>query len=119
MPANNQASGRLPAHPGRPVDPRPLRRPRSRVFLQAERAYRYPILMCPVVHPGEPVVPQIKEWFKSHEITPVEGWKVDLSREFKRRALSARVDAFDHEALKRWTELFNTIAPPAVAGKHK
>jgi len=70
-----------------------------------------------VVHPGEPIVPQIEAWFKSHAITPVEGWKVDLSREFKRRALSAKIDAFDLEALGRWTKIFLEIAPLAVAMK--
>lgn len=72
-----------------------------------------------VVRPGEPVVPQIEQWFTSHAITPGEGWKVDLSREFKRRALSAKVDAFDPEALGRWTELFKAIAPLVVAAKHR
>jgi energy-coupling factor transporter ATP-binding protein EcfA2 len=71
------------------------------------------------VRPGEPVVPQIEKWFTSNSITPVEGWKVDLSREFKRRALSARVDAFDAETLGRWTELFKVIAPLVVATKPK
>ena len=71
-----------------------------------------------VARPGEPVVPQIEAWFKSSGIVPVEGWKVDLSREFKRHAFGAKVDAFDASILGRWAELFRDIAPLDIVKKH-
>lgn len=70
-----------------------------------------------VVRPGEPVVPQIEAWFRSNGITPIEGWKVDLSREFKKRALAAKANAFDDAVLERWAELFGDVAPAEILKK--
>ena len=72
-----------------------------------------------VVCAGEPIVPQITEWFRQHDIVPVNGWKVDLSREFKRRALSAKTDTFGATDLERWTALFKEISPQDAPGKRR
>ncbi|WP_287236080.1 hypothetical protein [Mesorhizobium sp.] len=60
-----------------------------------------------VVEPGMPVVPQIESWASSQEIELPEGWKVDVARLAKKRALSRGVEKFDKEFVDRWTELFN------------
>jgi hypothetical protein len=70
-----------------------------------------------VVNAGQPIVPQIEAWFKSYSVTPVEGWKVDLSREFKRRALAAKDDAFSPETLATWAKLFKAFAPADILDK--
>jgi hypothetical protein len=70
-----------------------------------------------VVKSGEPIVPQIKSWFESNAIIPSDGWKVDLSREFKRRALAGKDDAFSAETLAMWAKLFKAVAPADVEDK--
>ncbi|MER8772661.1 AAA family ATPase [Mesorhizobium sp. M0960] len=60
-----------------------------------------------VVEPGKPIVPQIETWASSQEIGLPEGWKVDVARLAKKRALSRGVEKFEKEFVDRWTELFN------------
>jgi predicted ATP-dependent endonuclease of OLD family len=59
-----------------------------------------------VVQPGKPVVAQIEAWATSQGISLQEGWKVDVSRETKRRALALGATKFQKETLDRWTQLF-------------
>lgn len=60
-----------------------------------------------VVQSEKPIVPQIEEWASSQGILLPEGWKVDVSREAKKRALLRGIDKFDTAAVERWTQLFN------------
>lgn len=57
--------------------------------------------------------------YQRHGIVPVGGWKVDLSREFKRRAHAAKNDAFEAVDLERWTLLFEEIEPQGAPSKRK
>ncbi|SOE63166.1 AAA ATPase domain-containing protein [Burkholderia sp. D7] len=58
---------------------------------------------------GRPVVPQIEAWAAAQGVTLVDGWKVEVSREVKRRALAAGVKKFDEDTLGRWSQLFNDL----------
>lgn len=62
-----------------------------------------------VVKSGEPIVPQIEAWATSQDIDLYDGWKVDISREVKRRALSN--ETFSEEILSNWAKLFNELLP--------
>jgi len=59
-----------------------------------------------VVQAGQPIVPQIESWALSEGIALPEGWKVEVSREAKKRALSRGLDKFDKAFVDRWTTLF-------------
>ncbi|TPN35189.1 AAA family ATPase [Mesorhizobium sp. B1-1-6] len=60
-----------------------------------------------VVESGKPIVPQIESWASSQEIELPEGWKVDVARLVKKRALSRGVEKFDKQFVDHWTELFD------------
>jgi hypothetical protein len=60
-----------------------------------------------VVKAGQPVVPQVEAWAKSQGVDLCDGWKVDVSREVKRRALSA--DGFNDDVLSNWAKLFGEL----------
>jgi hypothetical protein len=62
-----------------------------------------------VVQPGRPVVPQIEEWAVSQEISLQEGWKVEVARQLKKRALNGALSKFDEGTLDRWTQLFSDL----------
>jgi hypothetical protein len=51
-------------------------------------------------------VPQIESWASSQGILFSEGWKVDLARETKKRALARGIQKFDDSVVQRWTQLF-------------
>jgi hypothetical protein len=55
---------------------------------------------------GKPIVPQIEAWASSQGIALRDGWRVELSREVKKRALSREIDKFDSRVVERWTKLF-------------
>ncbi|MBW4025343.1 MAG: OLD family endonuclease, partial [Proteobacteria bacterium] len=57
---------------------------------------------------GRPIVPQIKAWAASHDIALEEGWKVELARAVKKRALD-RSSSFNDENLDRWAALFTSL----------
>lgn len=59
-----------------------------------------------VVEGGKPIVPQIETWAASQGITLSDGWKVDVSREAKKRAFAWGIEKFDSDVVRRWTELF-------------
>jgi hypothetical protein len=59
-----------------------------------------------VVEPGKPIVPQIESWASTQGILFSEGWKVDLARETKKRALTRGIQKFDDSVVQRWTQLF-------------
>ncbi len=59
-----------------------------------------------VVDGQKPIVPQIESWANSQGIVLPEGWKVDVAREAKKRALSQGTAKLDGELLDRWTKLF-------------
>jgi hypothetical protein len=61
-----------------------------------------------VVKAGEPIVPQIEAWAKSQSVVLQQGWKVDVAREAKRRALSP-AGKFDSATLDRWVMLFHDL----------
>ncbi|MGO1081116.1 AAA family ATPase [Inquilinus sp. CA228] len=60
-----------------------------------------------VISPGKPIVPQIEAWASSQSISLPEGWKVDVSREAKKRALSRGINKFDVTVVEHWVQLFN------------
>jgi hypothetical protein len=57
---------------------------------------------------GKPIVPQIEAWAKTHSTTLAGGWKVDLARLVKARAL-ANPNSFDAACLSRWATLFAAL----------
>lgn len=57
---------------------------------------------------GLPIVPQIKMWAEQHGVGLSEGWKVELAREVKKRAL-AKPTSFDEKCIERWVALFQSI----------
>lgn len=61
-----------------------------------------------VAKSGVPIVPQIEAWAKSQSIQLSEGWKVSLSREVKKRALS-NSSKIDDAAIKNWKEVFAAL----------
>jgi energy-coupling factor transporter ATP-binding protein EcfA2 len=63
-----------------------------------------------VVQPGKPIVPQIEAWAASQGISLQQGWKVDVSRETKKRALALGATKFERETLDRWTQLFTDFS---------
>lgn len=60
-----------------------------------------------VARSGNPIVPQVEVWAKSQGVDLYDGWKVDVAREIKRRALSS--DSFGDEVLSRWSKLFDDL----------
>ena len=64
-----------------------------------------------VVKAGKPIVPQIEAWAGDQNITLPEGWKVEISREAKKRALTRGLDKFEAAFVERWTQLFNDFEP--------
>jgi hypothetical protein len=55
----------------------------------------------------KPIVPQVEKWAHSQGVELYEGWKVDIAREVKRRAL-ARPD-FEKLTLDFWTKMFKEL----------
>ncbi|MGJ5039726.1 AAA family ATPase [Bradyrhizobium sp. HKCCYLRH1062] len=62
-----------------------------------------------VVKPGEPIVPQIEAWAKVQGVALHDGWKVDVAREAKRRALESTKPLFDEATLDTWKKLFEDL----------
>ena len=58
---------------------------------------------------GQPIVPQIEAWASAQKITLAEGWKVDVAREAKRRALVSNFPGFDTSTLDLWTKIFSDL----------
>ncbi len=58
---------------------------------------------------GKPVVPQIEAWAAAQGVPLADGWKVEVSREVKKRALAGGVKKFDEDTLGRWSQLFNDL----------
>jgi hypothetical protein len=67
---------------------------------------RADVCFADVVRHGKPVVPQIEAWASSQGLSLKDGWKVELSREVKKRALTRKIDRFDQRVVERWTYLF-------------
>lgn len=63
------------------------------------------------VKAGQPIVPQIETWAQSQSITLADGWKVDMARFVKNRALNLGSDKFSNETLEAWTKLFTALNP--------
>ena len=59
-----------------------------------------------VMQVGKPAVPQIESWAASEGISLEEGWKVELAREAKKRALKLGIEKFDKDVVEMWTRLF-------------
>jgi hypothetical protein len=62
-----------------------------------------------VVKSGEPIVPQIETWAKAQDVPLHDGWKVDVAREAKRRALESAKPIFDNATLDNWAKLFEDL----------
>ncbi|SDG69779.1 AAA domain-containing protein, putative AbiEii toxin, Type IV TA system [Bradyrhizobium sp. Rc2d] len=62
-----------------------------------------------VVKSGVPIVPQIEAWAKSQGVPLDDGWKVDVAREAKRRALESTKPLFDNATLDNWAKLFEDL----------
>ena len=65
-------------------------------------------LFADVAKVGQPIVPQIETWAKSQGIELTDGWKVDIAREFKKRALSPN-SKFAPETIELWGKLFDEL----------
>ncbi|MCP1852096.1 MULTISPECIES: AAA family ATPase [unclassified Bradyrhizobium] len=64
-----------------------------------------------VVELGKPIVPQIEAWAKSQNVELYEGWKVDIAREAKRKALTPSF-SFDETTIEKWGKLFDELLNP-------
>ena len=62
-----------------------------------------------VVDATKSIVPQIETWAISQQINLPEGWKVEVAREAKKRALSGPEGKFDTTILDRWAKLFEAF----------
>lgn len=62
-----------------------------------------------VCRKGQPVVPQIERWASEAAIELPVGWKVDLAREIKQRALSKGSEHFE-SSLERWMKMFEALS---------
>ena len=62
-----------------------------------------------VVDATKSIVPQIETWAISQQINLPEGWKVEVAREAKKRALSGPEGKFDTTILGRWAKLFEAF----------
>jgi energy-coupling factor transporter ATP-binding protein EcfA2 len=61
-----------------------------------------------VAVPRQPIVPQIEDWAKSESIELYDGWKVDIAREAKRRAL-APSHSFEPSVIEKWGKMFDDL----------
>lgn len=64
-----------------------------------------------IVESGKPIVPQIEAWAKVNGLALTEGWKVDLSRHVKTRALARGITAIGEPTTAKWVQLFEAFAP--------
>lgn len=55
---------------------------------------------------GEPILPQIEQFSKKHNVTLELGWKVDLARNAKQRLLMQGKKIVSDDIQKMWQELF-------------
>lgn len=75
-----------------------------------DRVYRHAdSLFADDLQAGKPIVPQIKAWAEKQNVDLPEGWKVDVSRETKKRALQLGHQKFNGEIIERWKALFDTL----------
>jgi energy-coupling factor transporter ATP-binding protein EcfA2/Fe-S cluster assembly ATPase SufC len=63
------------------------------------------------VKADSPVVPQIEEWARQHDLTLEKGWKVQLAKRVKQQLLSRGVDRIEVGFLETWVKLFSAFAP--------
>jgi hypothetical protein len=61
-----------------------------------------------VVKDGQPIVPQVESWARSEGIDLYDGWKVEIAREAKRRALAPNQE-FASDVIERWGKLFDEM----------
>ena len=66
------------------------------------------VAFADVLKEGEPIVPQIEKWAKEQKVELYEGWKVDIAREAKRKALVPSF-SFGQETLEKWGTLFDDL----------
>ncbi|MCL6251691.1 hypothetical protein M3P36_11655 [Altererythrobacter sp. KTW20L] len=64
------------------------------------------VLFESVLKVGEPIVPQIEAWAVSQNIELEDGWKVEVARAVKKRALTMGIEAFDAARVANWVSLF-------------
>jgi AAA ATPase-like protein len=76
----------------------------DRVWRQSEKMFQDNIDM------EKPIVDQIENWAAGEDIELVLGWKVDLSKEVKRRALDKGITSFDDQTIERWKKIFDWFA---------
>jgi hypothetical protein len=69
---------------------------------------RADIPFADVMKKAQPIVPQIEAWAKSQNVELYDGWKVDIAREVKRRALSPSF-SFDGETIEKWGKMFDEM----------
>lgn len=55
---------------------------------------------------GQPIIDQIEAWAKNEDIDLEDGWKVEISKEVKKRGLQRGVSTFDSAMLERWKSIF-------------
>jgi energy-coupling factor transporter ATP-binding protein EcfA2 len=58
---------------------------------------------------GKPIVPQIEAWAKQNNVSLEEGWKVELAKRVKARALEKGIDAIPIPYRANWKKLFETF----------
>src|SRR5258706_7469880 len=57
---------------------------------------------------GSPLYRNIEDWAKSESIELYDGWKVDIAREAKRRAL-APSHSFEPAVIEKWGKMFDDL----------
>jgi hypothetical protein len=62
-----------------------------------------------VVKVGEPIIPQIEAWAQAEAVELATGWKVDLAKLVKKRALAEGVEKIPEEVRERWIKLFEAL----------
>lgn len=58
---------------------------------------------------GRPIVQQVENWAEQNGITLELGWKVEVAKRAKQRALTIGIEEFDDATVQRWTQLFEAF----------
>ena len=71
-----------------------------------DRWFRAEEDFAPVLRSGEPIVPQFEKWAESKSITLEKGWKVDLAKRVKEKAIKDGIEKISQESREMWKKLF-------------
>ena len=84
--------------------------PKALIADMTDRWLRAPIgNFGDVVKLGEPIIPQIESWAKSGDVELPEGWKLEMAKLVKQRALAAGLTKIPEDIREKWIKLFEAL----------